>query len=32
VTLLTVSVVLLKRWNPLWLLAAGALAGTFGLV
>jgi len=31
-TLLTVSVVLLKRWNPLWLLAAGALAGTFGLV
>ena len=32
ITLLTVTVVLLKPWNPLWLLAAGALAGIFGLV
>jgi chromate transporter len=32
VTLLTVAVVLRKSWNPLWLLAAGALAGVAGLV
>jgi chromate transporter len=32
VTLLTVAVVLRKSWNPLWLLAAGALAGIAGLV
>ena len=31
-TLLTVAVVLRKSWNPLWLLAAGALAGMSGLV
>jgi chromate transporter len=31
-TLLTVAVVLRKPWNPLWLLAAGALAGMVGLV
>ena len=31
-TLLTVAVVLRKSWNPLWLLAAGALAGIVGLV
>jgi chromate transporter len=31
-TLLTVSVVLRKSWNPLWLFAAGALAGLLGLV
>ena len=31
-TLLTVVVVLRKSWNPLWLLAAGALAGVLGLV
>jgi chromate transporter len=31
-TLVTVVVVLLKPWNPLWLLAAGALAGVTGLV
>jgi chromate transporter len=31
-TLFTVVVVLLKPWNPLWLLAAGALAGMVGLV
>jgi chromate transporter len=31
-TLLTVAVVLRKPWNPLWLLAAGALAGILGLV
>jgi len=31
-TLLTVAVVLRKSWNPLWLLAAGALAGMIGLV
>ena len=32
ITLLTVAVVLRKSWNPLWLLAAGALAGMLGLV
>ncbi len=32
ITLLTVCVVLRKSWNPLWLLAAGALAGMVGLV
>ncbi|HZA54551.1 MAG TPA: chromate transporter, partial [Candidatus Udaeobacter sp.] len=32
ITLLTVAVVLRNSWNPLWLLAAGALAGMFGLV
>jgi chromate transporter len=32
ITLLTVVVVLRKSWNPLWLLAAGALAGIAGLV
>ena len=31
-TLLTVAVVLRKPWNPLWLLAAGALAGLIGFV
>jgi chromate transporter len=31
-TLLTVAVVLRKQLNPLWLLAAGALAGMLGLV
>ena len=31
-TLLTVAVVLRKSWNPLWLLAGGALAGMLGLV
>ena len=31
-TLLTVAMVLRKSWNPLWLLAAGALAGILGLV
>jgi chromate transporter len=31
-TLLTVALVLRKPWNPLWLLAAGALAGMVGLV
>ena len=31
-TLLTVAIVLYKPWNPLWLLAAGALAGMTGLV
>ena len=31
-TLLTAAVVLRKSWNPLWLLAAGALAGMLGLV
>jgi hypothetical protein len=30
--LLTVAVVLRKSWNPLWLLAGGALAGMLGLV
>jgi chromate transporter len=32
ITLLTVAVVLRKPLNPLWLLAAGALAGMTGLV
>jgi chromate transporter len=32
VILITVTVILTKRWNPLWLLAAGALAGLAGLV
>jgi chromate transporter len=32
ITLLTVAVVLRKSWNPLWLLAAGALAGMAGIV
>ncbi|MGH7843749.1 MAG: chromate transporter [Candidatus Binatia bacterium] len=32
ITLLTVAVVLRQPWNPLWLLAAGALAGIVGLV
>jgi chromate transporter len=32
ITLLTTAVVLRKSWNPLWLLAAGALAGVAGLV
>jgi chromate transporter len=32
ITLLTVAVVLRKSLNPLWLLAAGALAGMAGLV
>jgi chromate transporter len=31
-TLLTVAIVLRKPWNPLWLFAAGALAGILGLV
>jgi chromate transporter len=31
-TLFTVAVVLRKPWNPLWILAAGALAGMLGLV
>lgn len=31
-TLLTVALVLRKPWNPLWMLAAGAIAGIFGLV
>ncbi|MDH3443807.1 MAG: chromate transporter [Deltaproteobacteria bacterium] len=31
-TLFTAALVLRKSWNPLWLLAAGALAGIFGLV
>jgi chromate transporter len=31
-TLFTVAMVLYKPWNPLWLLAAGALAGIAGLV
>ena len=31
-TLLTVVLVLRTPWNPLWLLAAGALAGIVGLV
>jgi chromate transporter len=31
-TLVTVSLVLRTSWNPLWLLAAGALAGMVGLV
>ena len=32
ITLVTVAVVLRTSWNPLWLLAAGALAGMLGLV
>jgi chromate transporter len=32
ITLLTTALVLRKPWNPLWLLAAGALAGMAGLV
>jgi chromate transporter len=32
VTAITVAVVLRERWNPLWLLAAGALAGMAGLI
>ena len=31
-TLITVALVLRTSWNPLWLLAAGALAGVLGLV
>jgi chromate transporter len=31
-TLLTAALVLRKPWNPLWLFAAGALAGILGLV
>jgi chromate transporter len=31
-TLVTVALVLRTSWNPLWLLAAGALAGMVGLV
>lgn len=31
-TLLTVAVVLRRSWHPLWLLAAGALAGMLGFV
>ena len=31
-TLLTVGLVIRTRWNPLWLIAAGALAGMAGLV
>ena len=32
ITLITVTVILRKSWNPLWLLAGGALAGVLGLV
>jgi chromate transporter len=32
ITLVTVAVVLRTSWNPLWLLAGGALAGMLGLV
>ena len=32
ITLLTVAVVLRKSWNPLWLFAAGALAGILSFV
>jgi len=32
ISLLTVAVVLRKPWNPLWLFAAGALAGILGFV
>jgi chromate transporter len=32
ITLVTVAVVLRKSWNPLWLLAAGALLGIAGIV
>lgn len=31
-TVITLAVVLRTSWNPLWLLAAGALAGVLGLV
>jgi hypothetical protein len=31
-TLVTLVLVLRTPWNPLWLLAAGALAGVLGLV
>lgn len=31
-TLITLAVVLRTSWNPLWLLAAGALAGVLGVV
>jgi chromate transporter len=31
-TLVTVTFVLRTSWNPLWLLAAGALAGVLGWV
>jgi len=32
ITLITVAVVLRTSWNPLWLLAGGALLGVLGLV
>src|SRR5207253_1174238 len=32
ITLVTVALVLRTSWNPLWLLAVGALAGMVGLV
>ena len=32
ITLLTAGMVLRMSWNPLWLLAAGALAGVVGIV
>jgi chromate transporter len=32
ITLITVAVVLRTSWNPLWLLAGGALVGVLGLV
>jgi len=32
ITALTVTIVLRKSWNPLWLLAGGAAAGILGLV
>jgi chromate transporter len=32
ITLFTVGVILRKPWNPLWLFAAGALAGLVGFV
>jgi chromate transporter len=32
ITLITVALVLRATWNPLWLLAAGALAGIVGLL
>jgi chromate transporter len=32
ITLITVALVLRATWNPLWLLAAGALAGIVGLI
>jgi chromate transporter len=31
-TVLTVIVVLRTKWNPLWLIAAGAVAGVIGLI